>query len=158
MHGGVLMFGWIASKLLGWQPTILVLGIAVATASVVGGYGGYKLASWQCRANQLAAAEQYNRELEAALTDYAKEARAQQAKAVLAAIEQQRRTSAVGDVLNEVRNDPDAACVWSDADRLRFQRLYEIYGQSATARPGDLPDAVQRSTESTGRSPQDSRR
>lgn len=119
--------------LVGWQPTIMILGIAVATATVVGGYGGYKIAAWQCKADKLELVEQYNEQLEETLTEYAKQARADQARAVLAAMERQATSSKAQEVIHETATDPgDAACEWRDTQRMRIDRLYETFGYPAT--------------------------
>ena len=122
------MFKW----LLGWQPTIMVFGIAVATATVVGGYGGYKIAAWRCKADQLALTQQYNKHLEETLTEYAAKARADQARAVLAAMERQATSSRAQEVIHETTTDPgDAACERRDTQRMRIDRHYQTFGYPA---------------------------
>lgn len=138
------------------QPTLLIAGIAAATAFVVGGYASHKATQWYYAGKigeyvqaERDAAQAAIRSMEAHMVASAEQARREQAQAVLNALERNRLTTTVQEVINEATRETDGgACDWRDVDRLRVESIYSAYGHRASraASAGRVPDGVRAPT------------
>lgn len=105
--------------------------MALAAALLLGGWAGWDWRGARCDSARAKDIEAHNAALASALTDYAQQARAEQARAVLAAVQRQTTSATAQEVTREAATNPDdRACEWSDAQRLRLERLYETFGHA----------------------------
>jgi len=117
----------------------VVLGLAVGAGG--GWYVGYGLAERDALVRSSAAIEAALRAAELAVKSAETAAVEEQRRAVRAAHERTQRAKQADEVVANAKFDPDRThCEWSDAERLRLERLYTLYGFSAGA--GGVPDPV----------------
>ena len=105
--------------------------IALCSALLLGAWVGWDWRASRCAAERSKDIEAHNAALATALTDYAQQARAEQARAVLAAVQRQTTSATAQELTREAATQPDdRACEWSDAQRLRLERLYQTFGHA----------------------------
>lgn len=111
---------------------MMMILIVASTAITSGAITGYVAWDWQrakCAEAQLKASGEHVVILEEALKEAAKEARAEQARAVLATEQRNARTNTGREVVREVSTaNRDGTCEWSDDHGMRLDRIYEAFG------------------------------
>lgn len=118
---------------------LIVIGLALASS----GWLGYRVADGRCAAAMLALANDRRDAQNAAIEAANTAAKAERERAVRAAEERGRRSVAAREIVNEIHVSAD--CEWSDDQRLRLQRIHDLYRAPAADR---VPDPLQPTPES----------
>ena len=118
---------------------LAIFGVAVATS----GWLGYRVADGRCSAAMLALETTHRNAQNAAVEAASAKLKAQSERAIQQAESRGRASAAAQEIINEIHAAPDTrACEWTDAQRLRIQRIYTLYGASTGAAPAGVSDTV----------------
>lgn len=129
--------------MFGLNTTLISSAVSFLVGAGLAGWLAYGVASGNCAKRELAVTKEDNAQLVSRIEAANRDTEAELTVSVAESEDRGRKDAAAQEVVHEAAADTDRSCEWSDAQRLRIDNLYAIYGYSPDGTPlavrGQMP-------------------